>query len=256
MTDVLGFREFEFDLPPALLEQLVIVLDNMDSAPLTTAAASQIPDAQGVYQLFHRNELVYIGKTDAESGLRRRIDRHARKIVHRRGIDAKDLAFKAVQILVFSAMDLETALIRHYADLGKSAPWNNSGFGANDPGRNRDHSQLKADHFDTMFPIDLEFPLAIEMPKEGSVADLLATLRDAVPYVIRYENSGGRSRAAHADLTDTLVRLPKAATTARELIEAVVAALPAGWQATQLPGYVILYKESAAYAHGEVIAKT
>ena len=63
-----GFQEFEFDLPDALLAQLVAVLDAMDAETLTISALRDIPDAQGVYQLFNNGELVYIGKTDAEAG--------------------------------------------------------------------------------------------------------------------------------------------------------------------------------------------
>lgn len=253
MTGVPGFREFEFDLPPALLEQLVIVFDTMDSAQLTPTAAAGIPEAQGVYQLLFRGQLVYIGKTDAQAGLRHRIDRHARKIVHRQGITTAELSFKAVQILVFSAMDLETALISHYAGNGLPAPWNNSGFGANDPGRNRDHSRLKDGHFDLLYPIDIDHPIS-DLPQEGTAAEMLRKLKNVVPYVIRWEGSGGRK--PHTDLAQTAVDLGKPPSTARQLIEGVTKALPGGWQATELPGYVILYREAATYTHGQVIARS
>jgi hypothetical protein len=253
MSDIPGFREFEFDLPSALLDQLVTVLDGMDAAPLTVATAASIPEAQGVYQLLYRGELAYIGKTDAQAGLRLRIDRHARKIVHRQGITTADLTFKAVQILVFSAMDLETALIAHYATRHQPTPWNNSGFGANDPGRNRDHSRLKDGHFDLLYPIDIDHPID-SIPEDGTAAELLTALRSAVPYVIRWQGGGGRK--PHADLEAARVTLAPGPKTARDVVTAVVAQLPPGWQATQLPGYVILYKESTTYVHGTVIARS
>ncbi len=69
---IMGFRECEFDVPSALLEQRVAVCGAMDTAPLNQETTSRIPEAQGVYQLFLRDQLVYIGKTDAEAGLKGR----------------------------------------------------------------------------------------------------------------------------------------------------------------------------------------
>jgi hypothetical protein len=43
--------------------------------------------------------------------------------------------------------------------------------------------------------------------------------------------------------------------TARRMIQEIVAQLPMGWQATQLPSHIILYKEAPrTYAQGIVIA--
>src|SRR5579872_8296 len=119
-----GFFSFEFDLPGALLEQLIAVLGGMSGERLTIEHAGEIPDAQGVYQLFLDDKLVYIGKTDAEAGLRRRLLRHARKILNRPTLAEHAVTFKAVRIFVFTAMDLESALIKHYKGLGDAAAWN------------------------------------------------------------------------------------------------------------------------------------
>src|SRR5262245_21719866 len=109
-----GYMDFEFDLPRALLVRLVQVLDSLPPAALDEEFLNAIPDAQGVYQLFLNGDLVYIGKTDAEAGLRKRLDRHRRKIQHRNGLDPNQMFFKAVRIYVFTAIDLETQLINHY----------------------------------------------------------------------------------------------------------------------------------------------
>lgn len=106
-----GYVDFEFDLPGALLARLVQVLDTLPPATLSREFLDDIPDAQGVYQLFLDAALVYIGKTDAEAGLRKRLDRHRLKIQHRNGLDPNRVAFKAVRIYVFTAVDLETQLI-------------------------------------------------------------------------------------------------------------------------------------------------
>ena len=109
-----GYVEFEFDLPSALLTRLVGVLGEMEAAPLTAQFLREIPEEQGVYQLFLNNQLVYIGKTDSEAGLAKRLARHRLKIQHRVGLIPEQVAFKAVRIYVFTAIDLETQLIRHY----------------------------------------------------------------------------------------------------------------------------------------------
>jgi hypothetical protein len=50
-----GFREFEFNLPDALLSSLVTAFDVMESGPLALENASQLPEAQGVYQLIYED---------------------------------------------------------------------------------------------------------------------------------------------------------------------------------------------------------
>jgi hypothetical protein len=44
--------------------------------------------------------------------------------------------------------------------------------------------------------------------------------------------------------------------TMRTALQAILGVIAAGWQATALPGRVILYKEHREYAHGEVIGRS
>jgi hypothetical protein len=251
-----GYVDFEFDLPEALLARLIAVLDGMESARLTSELLAKIPDAQGVYQLFLDNELVYIGKTDAEAGLRARLDRHNSKIQHRKVLNPDHVTFKAVRIYVFTAVDLETQLIAHYGGLAK-VTWNGSGFGSNDPGRNRDTSTYKEGHFDALFPIDIDRLLDVTLPKSDSAAAVLGFLKGTLPYIFRFEGETSRSRAPHPDLQNTTVSMAKVTSpTARRIIEEVLRQLPAGWQATKLPSHIILYKEDMAYPHGDIIARS
>jgi hypothetical protein len=249
MTELVGFRRFEFDLPSALLEQLMTVLDTMEDAPLDNNNVTRIPEAQGVYQIFHRSELVYVGKTDAEAGLRRRLERHSRKTRHRNGLDPAEVSFKAVQILVFSAMDLETALIRRYAERGTATPWNNSGFGSNDPGRERDTTKFQEGHFDVDYPADIDRLLDFSINRKAPAIEILNALKSNVPYVIRFQRN---ARQPHPDL-QKVIEIPHSACSTREVISAVTHQLDEGWQATALPGYVILYKESRIYPSGDII---
>ena len=105
-----GYVEFEFDLPEALLTRLINVFDGVESATLSKGNVDSIPEAQGVYQLFLDRSLVYVGKTDAEAGLRKRLERHALKVQHRRNLAPEQVSFKAVRIYVFTAVDLENAV--------------------------------------------------------------------------------------------------------------------------------------------------
>lgn len=243
------FKEFEFDLPGALLRDLTKLLDGMGDATLEAPSVdARIPDEQGVYQLFLDKALVYIGKTDSEAGLKRRLLRHAEKIQHREGLCPSRVSFKAVRIFVFTAIDLEQQLIKYYSGSGNGLKWNNSGFGANDPGRKRDTTELKDDHFDVRYPINIDVGLrASATHGEFTVADILSRLKGEVPYVIRYQNSGGSSRRAHADLERARVTVPAGVQAARDILLLVQTALRPDWQITVLPGYIILYKERREY---------
>lgn len=190
-----GFREFEFDLPEALLTSLIKEFDGMESAPLLLDNVHTLPEAQGVYQLLLAGQVVYIGKTDAEAGLRKRLERHAYAVQHRQNLKPEDVSYKAVRVFVFTAIDLETQLIKHY---NGRAPvvWNKSGFGSNDPGRNRETTDLKPDGFDARYPLDLEHLVQLSIPPGASATTILAALRQALPYTFRME--GGRK--THDDL--------------------------------------------------------
>jgi hypothetical protein len=252
-----GYVEFEFDLPSALLQSLVTKFAEMDSASLTREHTQQVPDEQGVYQLLVGGQVVYVGKTDADSGLRGRLSKHAFTIRHRQNLKPEDVQFKAARVFVFTAMDLEKLLIRHYAQTAGDVWWNFSGFGSNDPGRNRDTTELKAAGFDALYPIDLDHPVDIQSDGGVSAALVLDALRRELPYTLRAEGDGSRGRRPHPDLVMSVV--PPFATkpsTTREVLNAVLAVLPSGWQATALPGRIIMYRENSEYSAGVVIGRS
>ncbi|TPK63589.1 GIY-YIG nuclease family protein [Mesorhizobium sp. B2-4-19] len=241
-----GYVEFEFDLPGALLARLIEVLDGLDTAPLNSASLQEVPEEQGVYQLLLDGQLVYVGKTDAEAGLQKRLFRHARKIMHRVGLDPARVSFKAVRIFVFTAMDLESDLIRHYGGV-KSIDWNGSGFGSNDPGRQRDTTKVKPKNYDAKFPIDIDREMAFAIDHDETTASALARLKEALPYTFRYQRED-------VDFDKTTLAALGGPLTTRSAIRHIVEPLPQGWQATALPGYIILYKEKRDYPQAEVIA--
>lgn len=249
-----GYFEFEFDLPTALLTQVVNQFDRMSDERLTLSNISQIAsDAQGVYQLFYDGILVYIGKSDAEAGLHTRLSRHAQKIVDRIGLEPSKVTFKAIRIAVFAAMDLETQLLKHY---GRTA-WNNSGFGSNDPGRERETTNKKPGGFDSRYPINTDLPLDFIPAGTYQVADLLVLLKDNLPYTFRYEVAGKSTgqayrKSPHPDYQVSIV-IPASQMNMREIMKLILGVLPVGWQATEFVSHVILYKEKRAYTHGTPI---
>lgn len=262
-----GYAEFEFDLPEALLAHLVRALDRITTAPLVESAVSAVPEHQGIYQLFLDGKLVYIGKTDAEAGLQRRLIRHAWKIQHRRGLDPERVTFRAMRVYVFTAIDLETQLIGYFGGLS-AVPWNGSGFGANDPGRERDTTKYKDDHYDVMFPIDIDRDLgdavfANSATTPETALSALIKLKRHLPYILRFEatirnpdrTKDPRKNLPHPDLAHEF-SVPQNARTARELLVAITRSLKPGWQLTGFPSHVILYCENREYAHGTVLVRS
>ncbi len=248
------FKNLEFDLPSALLVELVDLFDSMTPGPLNEEAVQVVSEDQGIYQLFFDGVLVYVGKTDADAGLRRRLLRHAKKIRSRRNLVQTQVTFKAVRVYVFTAMDLEELLIKHYRNLGNPLAWNKSGFGSNDPGRNRDKSEVKDTHFDSFYPIDIELQAFINRGSGGcSVAEVLTQLKDQVAYTIRFQNRGGRSKKPHSDLEQAMVQLRSDSDSVMNILRQVKTALGAEWHITALPGHVIIYKERQDYSHGRVV---
>jgi len=255
MSDIIeqaGFRQFEFALTDALIAQLITCLDGMDTAELIPDLTAKIPNGQGVYQLFLDGKLVYIGKTDNEAGLQYRLQRHANLVLSRDNLTGGRVTFKAVQVLVFSAMELESMLIKHYAIDGKVPPWNNSGFGSNDPGRERDTTKYKPSHFNVLYPISLLRPVTTPLTAGSTVKDALKLLKSELPFLLRFQGL----RAKKSELNDAILPNDIVGLSVEDTLKSLINLLPKGWQATHLPGYIILYKENRDYAHGQIIAKS
>ena len=251
-----GYVDFEFDLPQALLEKLVKVFDQITAVNLHQANVKEIPEKQGVYQLFLDGRLVYVGKTDAEAGLRNRLFRHALKVQHRSNLEPGRVSLKAVRVYVFTAMDLEAELIRHYGGV-KNLGWNGSGFGSNDPGKERDTTEVKATNYDAAFPIDIDKELEMSVAENEVAADVILKLKACLPYTLRFENKGGRSRRPHIDFETTKVPSLVGPCTTRSILTHLIEYLPTGWHATALPGYVIVYKnDKRAFPSGSIIAES
>lgn len=240
--------EFKLSITRALADQLLDKLAELTPAPLTSDNLAALQQRPGVYELFLKNEedrteRVYVGKASKE--LPSRLDKHRRKLSGRAHISLDDVHFQCLYV----DEDLEAAapekmLINRYRAQGV-LPWNTNGFGNNDPGRNRDHSLVKAKHFDALYPANLDLvledcPLG---PGDYTLKRYLKIVKNTLPFNLRYEEKTPRAK----EDTQHSIKVPTRPLTARELISLAIDALPEGWQATALPGYVILYHETGDY---------
>ncbi len=251
-----GYSELEFDLPSALLSSILERLEAMTPGSLTTEEIAEIPEEQGIYALYLKSTqcLVYVGKTDSDAGLKHRLMRHARKLNGRQNIEPGDVEFRAVRLFVFTAMDIESALIAHYGGV-KAVPWNGSGFGSNDPGKERDTTTYKADHWDAQYPIMIDKCYVEFDPGVYPVFEVMRKLKAGLPFLLRYQRPGKAVNSFHPDFEDSKVALQQTQMTTRQTLEAVIAALPKGWHATAVPSHIIVYKDDPRrFPSGKLLA--
>lgn len=240
-----SIAEFRLSITRALADQLVASLELLTPAPLQPDELAAVERRGGVYHLYLRGDLVYVGKAD--ESLYTRLRRHRRKISGRRNIDPAEVGFTALYVDDdLSAVAPETMLIDRYRGSGR-APWNFGGFGNNDPGRERDTSAVEATNFDALYPANLDFPCEGVQHGLHQVVDLLPQVKRCLPFVFRYEDYKKRRDLQPAAYHTTTVSVPTDNPTADTVFAEVARAMPTGWQVTALPGYVIMYEESRPY---------
>ncbi|MFF8769693.1 Eco29kI family restriction endonuclease [Kitasatospora sp. NPDC015120] len=226
--------DFRLSITKALGDQLADALSHLGRAPLADENLVQLDERPGVYQLYLGGDFVYVGKADKT--LPGRLRNHLRKLSGRRNIDLDDVAFSCLYVAEdFSALAPEQLLISHHKEMG-SIPWNNNGFGNKDPGRQRDSTILKKNHFDVVFPIDLDRPVEGLVPGDTSLHAFLKALKSGLPYNFRYAEPP-RSKSS-------FVTVPHAGLSANEAFRLLSEALPEAWQVAALMGYVIMYADS------------
>jgi hypothetical protein len=121
-------HHFNFDLDRGIREQVV---EKLEASPLLSLARGVAPALSGIYALYFKGKLVYIGKASrgtikSKRTLRSRLNEHVSKIGARRNITVADMQCRYLTFdsewWVFAA---EFALITHY-----KPEWNGSGFGS------------------------------------------------------------------------------------------------------------------------------
>ncbi len=140
---------FDFDLDRGIRTQVVEKLEASPLLPLTRGG----PALSGIYALYFKGKLVYIGKaskgtTKSKRTLRSRLSEHVTKIATRQNIT---LAQMKCRYLTFSSewwvFAAEFALMVHY-----QPEWNASGFGSKMPGVGRPGTH-RISRWDDLFPL-------------------------------------------------------------------------------------------------------
>jgi hypothetical protein len=236
--------DFKLSITKALADQLAEKLDPLKPHSLTEEAVSSLERRPGVYLLFHQGQRVYVGK--AQQPLPTRLRNHWNKLRGRDNIKIDEVAF----VCLYVDEDLDAAapeklLIKRYRAGGgpDGVPWNTNGFGNKDPGRRRDTSKVEANHFDALYPVRLSFDSLRLKTGPTTVGGLLTELKDQLPFNLRFDKHSPRARKDYK----VEIVVPEEQLTAEQAIHLVICALPEGWQATALPGYLILYPERQEY---------
>jgi hypothetical protein len=142
-------HEFDFDLDRGIRKQVV---EKLEASPKLPLAKGVGPQRSGIYALYHKGDLVYIGKATKEttkSGrtLRSRLNEHVGKIGARPHIEMSDMQCRYLTFVsewwVFAA---EFALVTYYKPL-----WQGSGIGSKTPGKGRPGTE-RVSRFDKLFP--------------------------------------------------------------------------------------------------------
>ena len=200
-------KQFRLSITKALGDQLAEELANLTPAPLTEknivkldhqAHTEALGSKSGVYHIYQRppgtaeNKLVYVGKAD--NSLSSRLEKHRTKISGRTKISLEQISFKCLYVDEdFSAVAPEKLLIKKYKQVG-GVPWNANGFGNNDPGRNRDRTTLKKNHFDVLHPIDLGRQIQGIESGRTTLESLLSNTKKALPYNFRYKEEKAQKK--------------------------------------------------------------
>ncbi|UED84776.1 GIY-YIG nuclease family protein [Streptomyces profundus] len=247
--------DFKLSITKALGDQLAEELEKLTPAPLTETNIRLLPPTKGVYQLRRGSKLLYVGK--AEVTLSQRLGKHLRKLSGREGIRLEEITFTALSVDEdFSAVAPEKLLINRFQGAGE-APWNENGFGINDPGDKRDTTVFADNHFDQLYPARLDWIIDGLPLGTQNLRTLLKIAKDALPYTFRY----AYYRKAKENIYEQFeVEISKPQMTAGDFFQFVSGSLPEPWQIMALPGYVVMYprelrSESARhyYVAGEMV---
>lgn len=248
-----GFTGLTFKLPREIQAQISAALRANATVQLTQRNAATLPSFGGMYEIYCEGEPVYWGHADSHSGLSDRLSDHAKRILHRSRLDPSRVHFKSLRVTVSEYMAAEAELFLRPAN-SDSFKWQKSGFGSNDPGRERETQDVKPEHFDSRHPIDIEVRLPEMMfPRGTSIAEALKRLKKKLPYVLRFEK---QNRKPHRDLLESSLPREIEVTNAKGALIAITEAMPAGWQTTVMSGHIIVYKERREYADQKVVFRS
>lgn len=177
--------KFEFDLGQGVADQLREAFDRLTIAPLNEEKIKELVGRKsGVYLLYRGpKDVVYVGK--ANGSLRDRLLNHSKKVRGRLYLDPDEMGFKGLYVdRTWRATGPEELLIDYFKN-EEQAQWNTNGFGSKDPGKMRDGTQYKKNHYDVRFPIDKNLKLESIDAGEWNIDKLLKVTKNELPYLFR-----------------------------------------------------------------------
>lgn len=131
------YARLDAEFEAALIEAVPLRVEDVNAAPMFS----------GVYTVYHRGRLVYVGST---LNLRVRLGQHAKSVTQAKRIDTSDIRFRFADCSDGSAVKcIEDRLIRYYGPV-----WNGLGFGRR-PGKSADrlrHSRWDLE-YDRILPV-------------------------------------------------------------------------------------------------------
>lgn len=239
---------YVFDFLSTVSKQLKESLEALSATILDDAALARIQSfqgeagsSQGVYVLIYDGTPRYIGKAN---NVRERLSQHLTKLRGRRNINLDALAYKVLFLdKSMSTAANESILIGLFKEK-YTGMWNGAGFGPKDPGRERDTT--KPGKFDQQHPIIEDYSVNINIDDDGFImlSKLLSAMKNQLPYVFRYEVA--------EKILSNRIRV-NVEHTAKDLLQAVVDHLGAGWKGAVISYGMVLYKTNKSYPHGTEI---
>jgi hypothetical protein len=210
---------FRFEVGPAILAQLLDKLNTLGSVPLNEALGARYA---GFYQIFLNSEPKYIGKTARPIGVRLR--EHARKLLHRTGIEFDKLECKYAFVEDPSLVDVaEGALIDFFGARGL-ADWNASGFGSKVTGHRR--GRQVASNWSVQYPPDIDAVIEPMVTGDLTISRLVRALASCSPLTLsvprRHTAAFLLQHSEHADID-------MSAKPFSEWMQVVESHLNAGW---------------------------
>ncbi len=160
-----------------------------------------------------------------------------KKLSGRKGISLDEMSFRCLFVEEdLSAVSPEKMLIKRHLQGGKIV-WNNRGFGNNDPGRERDTTRNKENHWDLEFPIDISRDIGNLRPGRWALRDLLEEVKARLPFnFFRFQRNA-------VDVNGLTIVVPDAELSVDDVFRLISRVLPREWQIAALVGWVIMYKD-------------
>lgn len=127
-------------------------VEKLESSPLLPLQKNIGPPSSGIYALYYKGKLAYIGKasrelTKSKRTLRTRLNEHLSKISGRQNIDIHEMQCRFLTFVSeWWVIAAEFALITHYCPA-----WNLSGFGSKVEGKGRPGT-ARVSRWNQLFP--------------------------------------------------------------------------------------------------------